>query len=252
VPLAELQQDMARIVLGGEATLAAVKPAPVPLEAALGVHRDTVLGALIGALRLTFPTVDELVGGAFFDQAARAFIEASPPRAARLSNFGEGLPAFLARYTPASRLAYLADVARLDLAIAGALSAPLAPRDLILIDARVSIELPYSLTALELSYPADLVRQALDEGDDAAMASIDLTARKRFVAVWRRDRRAAVRHLDVAAGRFLATILASADADRALAAAFAESDRQAALGAIQARIFAAPFCRIINHEEISA
>lgn len=87
----------------------------------LGIYRGTVLGALAGALALSFPAVEKLVGEAFFARAAEVFARAHPPRAADLYGYGAGFPQFLRDYEPARTLSYLADVARFEWAVSCAL-----------------------------------------------------------------------------------------------------------------------------------
>ncbi|MEO6341373.1 MAG: DNA-binding domain-containing protein [Caulobacteraceae bacterium] len=242
--LAETQAAMARALLADPAGLpdALFASGPVSIAAALRVHRNTVFGALANALRLTYATVDRLVGEEFFDQAACAYAAFDPPRQARLDAYGDSFPAFLAAYGPAQALDYLGDVASLDLAIDRAASAEDLPLGrLSPIDAAVALAIPVSLTVLELQYPADLIRAALDDEDEAALGLIDLTPSCRWVAVWRSGEGAMVRALSPPAGAFLAVLAAGLGADQALAAAGPSDD---ALLAIQAEVFAAPFATI--------
>ncbi len=244
--LADLQRRMAGAVLNGDVgAMPRAVPAPVPADAAFGVHRDTVMGALTHALRLTYPTVDTLVGPAFFDHIAATFVAQRPPRRARLSDYGDGFADVLEAEPSAAMLPYLSDVARLDLAVARALTAPGADvRRHIAIDAQAAMALPVSLTTLDVSYPADLIRAEIEAGDDSALAAIDLAPAPRCIAVWRADRHAVVRRLGPPAGLFLARILSGESAHQALAAVFAETSAPDALAAIQAEVFAAPFCRV--------
>jgi len=234
-PLAELQQDFARAVLTGEVP-PGLFTGRVPAQAALSIHRDTIIGALGHALRLSYPTVEALVGADFFDATARLFAEQNLPRAAALAAYGEGFADFLAAFAPAASLPYLPDVARLDRAVEAALRAPLATRRVVL-DAAASLVLPQSLAVLFLMHPADEIRAAL--GDDDALAAIDLAAAPRAVLVWRTGDEAAVRRVSPASGRFLAALLAGDET------AIAQASDAEALAAIQAEIFAAPFCTII-------
>jgi len=251
--LAELQRRMAGAILSGDDdAMPPLAPGPIPAAAAIDVHRGTVMGALVNALRLTFPTVDELVGQAFFDQMAAAFVAVQPPRLARLSAYGALFPDFIEAYPLAATLPYLADVARLDLAVSVALAMPDAgPRRHVTLDAAVSLALPISLNVLSLGHAADLIRAGLEADDDQALAQIDLSPQTRLVAVWRTGRHAAVLALSPPAGLFLAAILKGADADTALAAAFSVAAPPAALQAIHAEVFAAAFAQITQtHLEI--
>ncbi len=84
--------------------------------ARFAVYRNNVIVSLVGALADTFPVVQELVGGAFFDAMARGFVVASPPRCPVLIDYGAAFPDFVAAFQPAATVAYLPDVARLELA----------------------------------------------------------------------------------------------------------------------------------------
>ena len=117
-PLAELQRQFARAVMTGEA-LAGLFAGPA--AEALSVHRDTIMAAMVNALRISYPTVDVLVGEEFFDQACRVFADTHLPGTASLAAYGEGFADFLAGFAPAATLAYLPDVARLDRAVEAAL-----------------------------------------------------------------------------------------------------------------------------------
>jgi Putative DNA-binding domain len=239
---------MANAILGGgHADMPALAASAIPAGAAFAVHRDTALSGLSGALRLTFPTTDALVGEAFFDQMALAFAAEQPPRHAALSAYGEGFPAFVDRYPHTAALTYIGDVARLDWAISQALTKPdTDARTEIALDAAVRLSLPASLEVIALRYPADLIRDGVEADDDEALAAIDLFARPRWFAVWRAGRTAAVLPLSPPAGRFLAALLGGAGAEDALAAATIAAEPAAALQAIQAEVFASRFARIIQ------
>jgi hypothetical protein len=217
----------------------------ISAEAAFGVHQNTVLSVLTKALRLTFPTVDSLVGEDFFDQAAQAYVAGHPPKQARLALYGASFPVFLEGYDLARALVYLGDVARLDLAIDRTLIAPDAlVRRHVVIDEGVWLALPQSFTVLALTYPADMIRAALDVGDDEMLASIDLVPQTRFVGLWRVGREVAVLALSQSAGRFLTTLLAGSSAEDALAVAFAAAPPKETLQAIQTEVFAGRFAQI--------
>jgi hypothetical protein len=246
MPLAELQRRMTQAILRADICgLSPLVKTAIPVEAALGVHRDTISSVLAKVLRLTFPTVDTLVGEAFFDQAAEAYAADHPPRQARLALYGEDFPTFLEGYDLAGGLVYLGDVARLDLAIDRALIAPDASvRRHVMIDDGVCLALPLSLVVLSLRFPADTIRAALDAGDDETLAGLDLVPQTRFVAVWRVGRQAAVRPLSPPAGAFLGAILGGATAEDALTEAFATDTPRGALRAIRTEVLAARFAQI--------
>jgi hypothetical protein len=240
--LADLQQNFAQALMAGEAPTAPFA-GRVPSPEALAVHRGTIMGALVNALRISYPTVDALVGEEFFGQTCHIFVDKNPPRAASLAVYGEGVADFLADCPPAPGLPYLPDAARLDRAVDTALRAPSLPRRFIL-DATVSIDLPESLAVLRLMYPADEIRAAL--GNDAAMAAVFTLPAERFVLVWRKGFEAAVQRVSAPAGRFLIALLSGQDAEAAFGAAIAEALEADAMRSIQTDIFAAPFCTVIS------
>ena len=80
------------------------------------VYRNNVVVSLVAALADTFPFTRELVGRQFFDAMARCFIVAQPPRSPVLTEYGDDFPDFVALFGPARALAYLPDVARLEVA----------------------------------------------------------------------------------------------------------------------------------------
>lgn len=84
--------------------------------ARLSVYRNNVVSSLIDALADTFPVVQALVGVEFFRAMAAVFVRQSPPRSRILVQYGAGLPAFIDSFEPARSVAYLADMARLELA----------------------------------------------------------------------------------------------------------------------------------------
>jgi hypothetical protein len=229
-----------------------LRAGPVPLRAALLVHQNTVLGALVEALRLSCPTVDRLVGEAFFDHAAAAFAVALPPRRPDLGAYGEAFPDFLQRYGPTRPLPYLSDVARLDQALERAASGPQRrPGRTLALDG-ASLTLSPSLAVLELDYPADDIRAAIEADDDEALGAVDLAARPRWLVVWRAGTDAMSRQVSPAAGVFLTRLLDDAGADDALNAALAAQPEADVPALLQRDVFAAPFATITATPDIGA
>lgn len=79
------------------------------------VYRNNVMVSLIDALADSYPVTQELVGEDFFRAMARQFVTAHPPRSPVLALYGDELADFIAGFAPAAGLAYLADVARLEM-----------------------------------------------------------------------------------------------------------------------------------------
>lgn len=236
--LAALQTQMAEALLSGryDGLAGAVEPGPIAAAEALSVHRNTALGGLVNALRLTYPTVDALVGEDFFDQAARAFAQAEPPSGAWLTGYGEGFADFLANYGPARELPYLADVARLDFAIeaVGELVEGADGAALDLGEARLVLDA--SLRLIALDYPAAAIRDAIAEDEDR-LSSINMTPRRHALALWRRPDGVGLRALAPISAAFLQAALDGRDPAGLLAG-------DADLQALSADVFTAPFARI--------
>jgi hypothetical protein len=236
--LAALQDRMAQALLHGDfAALASmVLEGPLTAGEALSVHRNTAVWGLVNALRLSHPTVDALVGEAFFDQAALAFVQDDPPSGAWLTGYGAGFAAFLADYPFAADLPYLADVARFDFAAEAVAGLAVGEDGPILDLGEALLTLDASLTLIDLDHAAAAVRDALDQGDEA-LAALDVRYDPHALALWRLPDGAGVRRLAPLSAAFLKAVQQGGD----LAAVLAT---EADLALIQTEVFAAPFVRI--------
>ncbi|HEX4504749.1 MAG TPA: DNA-binding domain-containing protein [Alphaproteobacteria bacterium] len=244
--LREYQRAFGAALLSGDTAVAAAMIGAAPDR--LSIHRNTMLTALANALALTYPAVEALVGAEYFAQAARAFIQAEPPRAALLSLYGGGFAEFLAGHVEA--LPYLPDVARLEWAVECAARAAgwgAAAPDVDLGGTRLTL-VP-SLTLLRTSYPAGPIwRAALDQDGDA-LARIDPAPATSWLAVWRDGDGAAVLPLGDAAFAFLSELLAGGDAEAAInAAAFADREGDP-IAAITREILPAGFVRLSSSNQ---
>ncbi|QNH10702.1 DNA-binding domain-containing protein [Xanthomonas sp. SI] len=106
--LAQFQDGFARALYGdGDAGGLAAQPG-------FRIYRNTVLRACIDALQANFPSVERLVGAAWFEQAARTYAQRCPPNDVHLLHYGGDFDAFLAALPEAGQLPYLPGVAQLD------------------------------------------------------------------------------------------------------------------------------------------
>ena len=80
----------------------------------LQVYRNNSVQSLGAALAAVYPVIVRLVGEAFFQRVARAYLDAHPSRSGHLQPFGAELPAFIEALPSVANLPYLADVARLE------------------------------------------------------------------------------------------------------------------------------------------
>jgi len=114
--LHDLQQQFSHAVLGKpspELELK-VKDNPFSSRQRLNIYSNNVTISLRNALKDVYPVVHRLVGDEFFAAMSRDFIVKHPSRSGNLHNFGQQLAEFIAGFTPAGDLVYLADVARLE------------------------------------------------------------------------------------------------------------------------------------------
>jgi hypothetical protein len=212
VPLAlrDLQSAFAAHLSGEDqqALVAEILPAAERLR----IHRHHMLDSLAAALAATFPTVQAVVGAAFFHGLARAFIGGSLPTQPVLAEYGAGFPAFIAGHDAARDLPYLGDVARLDWALNHAFHAPaggrLAAADLAALPADRLPSLRLSLapgTVLVCSpYPLDHIWAAAQP--EAAADPVDLTAGGVRLLVLRRPDDAAFVSLSAGEAAFVAAL----------------------------------------------
>lgn len=149
------------------------------------VYRNNVMVSLIDSLADTYPVVQALVGDAFFRAMAREFVRAEPPSSPVLAWYGAGFADFVAGFSPAAGLPYLADVARLEWMRVEALHAAdeegianEALTELLRDPVRLSntrFRLHPSVRVLCSSYPVvSLWAAHQDDEPSAALAAIDL------------------------------------------------------------------------------
>jgi len=182
--LRELQRAMRNSIVlhENDAPAATIIGDRLAAEQRLAIYRNTFVGSLTRALRLTYPAVDRLVGRAFFDGVAQAFMRERPPHSAWLDAYGADFPEFLGSFAPSGSLSYLADVARLEWAVSRALHAPdAAPVELARLagideadHGRIRFTSHPSVSLLRVNAPVDELWRAVIEQDDAVLATLDL------------------------------------------------------------------------------
>ena len=89
----------------------------IPLSKRLSVYRNNIVGSLTDVMLATFPAIEKLVGKEFAEGMARSFVLESPPSQGCLHKYGHDFAEFIENFEPAKSLPYLADIARLELAM---------------------------------------------------------------------------------------------------------------------------------------
>lgn len=113
------QHDFTTALLDPESGVPAgmVDPQGRPAGKRFNVYRNNVAASLTEALETGFPVLQKLIGVDSFKTLAIIFLRANPPKSRKLSQYGSAMPGFLETFTPLKSLPYLADTARLELAI---------------------------------------------------------------------------------------------------------------------------------------
>lgn len=118
--LAALQRDFLAAMRGESSELArhVCERGHPPLAATrIAVYRNAVRANQRGALAAAFPVVEQMVGTAFFNEAADRNLAAHPSGSGDLHDLGATFPDFLREYSHAAELPYLGDLAALEWAL---------------------------------------------------------------------------------------------------------------------------------------
>ncbi len=110
------QEQFAAAILNPELSVpeGLLQPDGSPATRRFNVYRNNVIVSLVDAIADGFPVVRKLVGDEFFRFMARRYVAANPPRSPLLFLYGQSFPKFVAEFSAADSVPYLADVARLE------------------------------------------------------------------------------------------------------------------------------------------
>ena len=160
----------------------------------LDIYRNNMLVGLSKALSSAYPVIERLVGADFFRYAAHRFIHQYPSRSGDLHNFGGEFADFLQSFEATAKLAYLPDVARLELAYHQVYSAadhsPLDTQALATVPPERYEELHFQLhpasRLIQSRFPLDAIWQ-VNQTDYQGDQTVDLNSGGVTLLVIRRD-----------------------------------------------------------------
>ena len=176
----------------------------------LAIYRNNFLISLGEALKANFPVTLQLLGVAFFEQAARRFVLAQPPRRPCLFEYGAGFADYLRDLPHLATRPYIVDVARFEFARIAAYNAPIEPA--VTPEALVGLS-PEQLETLAIRRARHAVIIAVrapvlalwqaHQVAEPDFAAIDMTARPHALLVCRPEQALTYQELDLSASAFL-------------------------------------------------
>jgi hypothetical protein len=93
-------------------------------SAGLAIYRNNSRSSFLRVLQETFPVLEKIVGTEFFRYLAHEYYHQCPATAPFVREYGHSMPTFLEGFEPVSKLPYVSDLARLELAWLAAYHAP--------------------------------------------------------------------------------------------------------------------------------
>ena len=161
-------------------------------ERRLAIYRANVEAAANKALSAAYPVIRQVVGGARFDDLARAYQRHAPSRSGDLNELGSAFTDFIADNDGARSLPYLPDLARLEWAAHRAYGAA----DAEALDADALAQLPvHRQSMIRFSWAAGTALIAISNRADLVHPSSRLRRRVRRRLVVRRSRADRARRL---------------------------------------------------------
>ena len=94
-----------------------IAPAHDSATRRFAVYRNTVIASLSDALETAFPAIRALLGETNFRNIAGIYCRTHPPKSPILQQFGAHFGVFLDGFDPVKRFPYLADIAKIEIAL---------------------------------------------------------------------------------------------------------------------------------------
>jgi hypothetical protein len=175
--------EVARVVRPS-ATLTAVER--------VGVYQGMYLLRMVEALQNDYPAVAHFLGDDEFAELVTRYCEAHPSRSYTLNRLGDRFPEFIARSRSLRRRPFLADLARLEMAVTKVFDAPETPPLSAEAIAAVRedewagavLEPIAALRALSFAYPVNAYLQSVKDDDHDHPSTAKKATR---VVVWRKN-----------------------------------------------------------------
>ena len=191
------------------------------------IYRNNVHHTHVSSLQANFPSIQALVGDAFFDTLALDYANNHPPYSAILAQYGSEFPAYLAKREELSPYPFLPDVARLEWALNEAFHAhssfSLTPADAARVFSTDTGETPLTLlSSARLVSSRFRIRDICDaalEGNAERIAG--LASETQNLLVMRPDAEVVIAELSDGEYAFLKALAGNASLDGALNAAIA-------------------------------
>lgn len=213
--LRTLQQRFLAGMQGNDGVQAHIhSPDTTDAERRFAIYRSSVQHNWRAAMGSIYPVCQAWVGEAFFNEAVRQHLAASPSTSGDLAELGAGFAEFLAHYSPAASQPVLPDLARLEWAVhrafhaadANALSASalatVPPEDL---DRLVLHPLPGS-ALIATQWPLLEIWKAHQPDAEAALPDLS-QPQPQTALVWREGLETALVELDDATAALVQTML---------------------------------------------
>lgn len=226
---AQRQRALLAAIASAGAASPALRESGARAARGLEAYRANAESIAERALAAAFPTVQALVGADDFRHLVREFRHAHPPQRGDLGEWGDELPDWLMRHRGLAAWPWLADCARLDMAVHrseraddGVLDAASLAQLETADPARLWLRLMPGVALLRSRWPIATIHAAHRlEGDAAERAFAGVreaiaAERGEHVLVARQGWRAGVHAIDAVTAHWTADLLAGADLARAL------------------------------------
>ena len=176
----------------------------------LAIYRNNFLIGLGEALKANFPVTLQLVGRDFFEQAARRFVLAHPPKRPCLFEYGATFPDYLRDLPQLRSLPYVAEMAHFEFARIAAYNAPgeqpITAGTLATLSPDQLDTLPIRRARHARIVPADAPILALwtaHQQSEPDLSNIDMASRPEYLLVCRPGATLMVEELEEPTARFL-------------------------------------------------